>query len=161
MRRLGVLAAGALALCALPGAFSGQLYGDAQAAERQPVSATLIMSRGHEVLTLVIKNNGSAYACIDPTYTATARISAFTREGKAIRNVNAVEGQAKAPCTTLAPGKSIHVVYDLRPLYPVGLPGYSRICYGSWWKMGGVQSLAPSVKLAHCLVLPQRGIGRR
>jgi len=158
MRRLGVLAAGAVALCALPVLLPG---GSARAAEKEPVSATLTMSRGHELLTVVIKNNGPAYACIDPNYGAQARIFALGRDNRVIRNNNAVEGQAKVACVTLAPRKSIHVVYDLRPLYPMGLPGNSRICYGAWWKMGGVQSLAPQARFSRCLTLPEQGLGRR
>src|SRR3569833_3065973 len=120
MRRLGVVAAGAVALCALPVLLPG---GSARAAEKEPVSATLTMSRGHELLTVVIKNNGPAYACIDPNYGAQARIFALGRDNRVIRNNNAVEGQAKVACVTLAPRKSIHVVYDLRPLYPDGPAG--------------------------------------
>lgn len=157
MRRLGVLAAGLLGLCALPAIFPA---GSARAAEKEPVTATLTMSRGHELLTVVIRNGGPTYACIDANYGAPARIFALGRDNRTIRSSNTTEGAAKA-CLPLAPRKSIHVVYDLRPLYPMGLPGYSRICYGAMWKMGGVQSLAPQTRFSRCLTLPEQGLGRR
>ena len=160
MQRVGALAIAALACIAVPTLLAPGALGAARAADRQPVAATLIMSRGHQILTVVLRNNSAAWACIDPNFAAPARVSAYARNARPIRNDNGVES-ARGGCALLGPRKTMHVVFDLRPMFPVGLPGDSRICYTSWWKMGGVQSLAPTVRMSHCLVLPAGGIGRR
>jgi hypothetical protein len=124
------------------------------------VSITLIPSRGHDLVTVLLRNKGSSPVCIDPNYAAPARISAVTRKGAPIKSLNPSEGRQGGECARLAPHRTIHVVYDLRPLYPLGLPGASRLCYSSWWKTGGPDSRAPATNVSRCHELPASGIGR-
>jgi hypothetical protein len=126
---------------------------------KQGVALSLIVSRGHNLVTVLVRNRGSAPVCIDPNYAAPARISAMARNGTAIRSLNTSEGRG-GDCARLAPRRTIHVVYDLRPLFPLGLPGDSRLCYSSWWKPGGPDSAAPANRISRCFVLPSSGIGR-
>lgn len=161
MRRQGVLAVGLAALIALPAMIAAGPLQQADAAEGQAVSATLVMSRAHELLTVVVRNDGASWSCIDPAYAAPGRLQAYARDGHPIRDAAPAEIASRAACTTLGPGRAVHAVYDLRPLYPVGLPGFSRICYSSWWKRGGVASLAPNVRISRCLSLSRGGFGRR
>jgi hypothetical protein len=125
------------------------------------VALTLIMSRGHEVLTVVVQNNGPGEICIDPNFTAPVRLSAFDKSGKPIASMNAQPGKSKAECIVLAPRKSLHAGFDLRPVYPLGLPGEARLCYGVWWHQGGPAAHSQEMRSARCRVLPAHGLGRR
>jgi hypothetical protein len=89
------------------------------------------------------------------------RLSAYSNRGKPIASLNPVPGRSKAACSPVALRQTLHVAYDLRPLYPLGLPGASRLCYGAWWRQGGPGSHAQLMQSARCLVLPARGLGRR
>jgi hypothetical protein len=153
----------ALALLGPTAVLSGVLIGEASAQAgpaKQGVAVNMIVSRGHDLVTVLIKNRGPSPVCIDPSYAAPARISAATKKGAEIKSLNSSEGPAGQECARVSPGKTIHVVYDLRPLFPLGLPGDSRLCYASWWKQGGPDSRAPAERVSRCLVLPDSGIGR-
>jgi hypothetical protein len=179
MRRLGVLAA-VLAAALAVGAGFGGLSERASAAgapvagvgiagvsiapgKRLPQNLTLslIMSRGHELMTVLIRNRGPGMVCIDPNFGATARLSAFAHNGRSIPSMNPTQGRPLVECARLPVGRTVHVVYDLRALYPLGLPGDSRLCYASWWKPGVAGSKATMMTTTRCLHLPEAGIGRR
>ena len=131
------------------------------ASPQPPVSVGLTFSRAHGVLTVVIKNESAGFICIDPNHSASARIMAFTREGRPLKNPMASEGQSRAECVPLAPRKAVHLVYEIQRLYPFGLPGESRLCYGAWWKTGGPGMRTPVQKVGRCIAVPREGLGRR
>lgn len=162
MRRVGVLAA--LLVLGPGGVLSGIPVDRAKAAQpappKQGVEISLIVSRGHDLVTVLLRNRGVQPVCIDPAYAAPARISAADKRGGEIKSLNPGVGRQGQECARLAPRRTIHVVYDLRPLYPLGLPGESRVCYTSWWKLGGPDSKAPTMRASRCVVLPSSGIGR-
>ena len=170
MRRIGLVAAGSV-VCAVAGASLG-LWSQGALAEGQilPAPAPLgsphnlaldmVMSRGHDVLTVVLKNSGPGPICVDANYTAPGRLSAIARNGRPIANLNAAAVHARGDCVRLEAKKTLHAGYDLRPTYPLGLPGASKLCYEALWKTGGPNSRDPQMRSTHCLVLPSEGVGR-
>ncbi len=155
MRRVGGFAAAA-GVC-----LSMAMVMAADATPKPPVSVSMTLSRAHGVLTVVIKNEAAVPICVDPNYAASARLAAWSREGKPLRNPMAVEGQARINCMPLGPHKAMHLVYEVGRLYPFGLPGDSRLCYGSWWMPGGPTTRAPAQKVGRCVAVPPEGLGRR
>jgi hypothetical protein len=170
MRRIGLVAAGSVVF-AVAGASLG-LWSQGAAAEGQILPAAqpsasphnlaleLVMSRGHDVLTVVLKNTGPGPICIDANYTAPTRLTAFARNGKPIANLNATAARARNDCARLDARQALHAGYDLRPIYPLGLPGASKLCYEASWKTGGPNSHDPQMRSTRCVVLPPEGVGR-
>jgi hypothetical protein len=179
MRRWGVLAAAFAAFAAMGVAALAPAQEPARAPAVQAPAALppigvgkapklphnlalqLILSRGHQVMTVLIENRGPGPVCLDPNYGAAARLAAYARAGKPIPSMNANKGASKAPCLRIDPRKTVHVVFDLKPLYPLGLPGASRLCYGASWRRGAADSKAQLMESARCMVLPSTGLGRR
>ena len=171
MRRIGLVAAGSV-VCAVAGASLG-LWSQGAQAEGQILPAAqpsanphnlaleLVMSRGHDVLTVVLKNGGPGPICVDGNYTAPGRLTAFARNGRPIANLNAAAGRPRSDCERLEARKTLHAGYDLRPIYPLGLPGASKLCYEALWKTGGPNSHDIQMRSTRCLVLPPEGVGRR
>ena len=170
MRRIGLVAAGSV-VCAIAGASLGLwsqgaaaagqiLPGPAPSANPHNLSLELVISRGHDVLTVVLKNTGPGPICVDADYTAPARLAAFAKNGKPISNLNTAAPQPRHDCERLDARKALHAGYDLRPIYPLGLPGGSKLCYEALWKTGGATSRDPEMRSTHCTVLPPEGVGR-
>jgi hypothetical protein len=171
MRRIGLVAAGSV-VCAVAGACLGLwsqgaaaegqiLPGPAPSANPHNLALELVISRGHDVLTVVLKNAGPGPICVDGNYTAPARLTAFARDGKPIANLNAVAQRPHNDCARLDARKALHAGYDLRPIYPLGLPGASKLCYQAQWKTGGLNSHDPEMRSTRCVVLASEGVGRR
>ncbi|HEY3811867.1 MAG TPA: hypothetical protein VGL66_01475 [Caulobacteraceae bacterium] len=170
MRRLGLVAAGSVA-CALAGASLGLWSRGAEAAGQilpaaQPsasphnLALEMVMSRGHDVLTVVLKNDGPGPICVDVDYTAPGRLTAFAKNGAPIANL-ATPPRSRNACSPLEARKTLHAGYDLRPIFPLGLPGAGKLCYQASWKTGGPNSRDPQMRSSHCMVLPPEGVGRR
>jgi hypothetical protein len=171
MRRIGLVAAGSV-VCAVAGASLG-LWSQGALAEGQILPAPtpsasphnmaldMVISRGHDVLTVVLKNGGPGPICVDANYTHPGRLTAFARDGKPIANLNTAAARGHGDCVRLEAKKTLHAGYDLRPTFPLGLPGASKLCYEAQWKTGGPNSRDPQMRSTHCLVLPPEGVGRR
>lgn len=171
MRRMGLVAVGSV-IFAVAGASLGLWSQGAQAegqilpapqpsASPHNLALELVMSRGHDVLTVVLKNAGPGPICVNSDFSAPSRLTAFARNGKPIANLNTTAVRLRNACSPLDARKSLHAGYDLHPIFPLGLPGASKLCYEAMWKTGGPNSHDPQMRSTRCMVLPTEGVGRR
>ena len=156
------IAGASLGLWSQGAAAAGQILpAPTPSANPHNLTLELVMSRGHDVLTVVLKNTGPGPICVDANYTAPAQLTAYARNGKPIANLNAAAARPRNDCARLDARKALHAGYDLRPIYPLGLPGASKLCYQAQWKTGGANSRDAEMRSTSCVVLPSEGVGRR